>query len=867
MPKKSLKYHRRYKAILRAVHETPWAILPEKLDAICELLRMRSAGHVLTAREVSSRIGSKPTPVPGGDRVAVISVFGVVAQRLGLMEEISGGVSTDALARVITAAVNDSSIKTIVLNIDSPGGSVFGVAELAALIYEARSKKRIVGVVNSMAASAAYWIASAASELVMTPGGLAGSIGVLSVHTSTEGMDKKLGLKTTITRRPEGKAEGSAGEALTAAAEKARQQMVDGYYDDFIAAVAKHRGVSPATVKNDYGQGRVLMAKDALAAGMVDRIATLDSVLSELGVGSQASPSAAQSAPAFSLEGFEMEPKIFGALVRIGMCAITASLVEANDALARFFAAQGTAMPATAAEQLTALEAYIAKPTAPGAAATPAATPIARELAPIAGTLLTTRDPDREATIMNAVRISAVPEGQRFALATELINARNADGSSISVHTAVQRITERAAAAGTPAGATVIAGGASERDKLMADARQAIVSQMFAGNAPAQIFDQRTQDYVAFRPTQNNRRLTSPLGLARACLAIVGYSQVQLADMPNSVVAQLVLGGDPGQFGFMAASDGAAYNVSGMYTNVLVDAANVGLRRSYDDSRTTFQMWMKRGADIPDFRDVHRTILGELSDPKAVPENGEFEEQVTVDSKEKYCLTVWGGIWSSSWQMIVNDRMGAFTDVGPKQGSAMKRKVNRLAYQPLKDNAAMADGGALFNATAQTAGGTGHANLTTGAGAPAVATLNTLANKMFVMRGVNVAESGALNLMPTHIIYPSTMFGTVDSLIVSPSDPASANAGVRNTWGPGSEHPLTKVCEPELNLAFGGSDVAWYLASDQADHMEYAYLEGLPAPVIQMQPSFSRLAINSRCYFAFGAKALDYRGMQKHAGE
>jgi signal peptide peptidase SppA len=862
-PRRPPKYRRRYQAILRAVGETAWAILPEKMDAICELLRMRSSGHIFTAKEVAARIGSKPAQVPGGNRVAVISIFGVIAQRLGMMEQISGGMATEALDRAITEAANDPDIKTIVLNVDSPGGSVFGVAESATLIYEARKKKRIVAVVNSMAASAAYWIASAATEIVITPNGIAGSIGVLSVYTSTERMDKKLGLKTTVFRRPEGKAEGAGGEDLTAAAEKARQKMVDDYYSAFIDAVARHRGVSTTKVQNDYGQGRVFLAKDALSAGMVDRIATLDSVLSELGVGSQASPSAAQSAPAFSLEGFDMDPKVFGALVRIGMCAITATIAEANDALARFFAVQGTAVPATAAEQLTALEAHIAKPGATTTVLSAAApVQVAQQLAPIVGTLRT-QDPDRDATIMNAVRISAVPEASKFALATELINAKGTDGQALSVHAAITRITEQAATGSAPTGATVIAAGPAEREKLVVDARQIILSEMFAGKPPAQIFDRRTQDYVAFKPTMANRRLAKPLGLARACLAHVGYSQQQLADMPNAIIAQLVLGGDPGQFGLVAASDGAAYNVSGMYTNILVDAANVGLRRSYDDARTTFQVWMKRGNSIRDFRPTHRSILGELSDPKAVPENGEFEEQTTTDSKESYTLTVWGGVWSQSWQSIVNDVMGAFTDVGPKQGSAMKRKENRLAYNVLKDNAAMADTGLLFNATAQATAG-GHNNLSTGAGAPTVANLNTLTQRMMEMKGVNVAESGALNIMPRFLVTCPALRGTVLELIGSLSNPASTNANVKNIW----ENGLEAVIEGELGAGAGGSDTAWYLAADtnEAEHIEYAFLEGLEAPVIQMQPSFDRLAIRSRCYHAFGTKAIDYRGVQKHAG-
>jgi hypothetical protein len=102
---------------------------------------------------------------------------------------------------------------------------------------------------------------------------------------------------------------------------------------------------------------------------------------------------------------------------------------------------------------------------------------------------------------------------------------------------------------------------------------------------------------------------------------------------------------------------------------------------------------MRRGQDVPDFKAVNRVIAGELGDPKAVPEDGEFEETTLSDGKEAYKLTVWGQMVSHSWQLIVNDRLNAFMELPPKMGNAMKRKMNRLAYQRLKDNPTMPDSG------------------------------------------------------------------------------------------------------------------------------------------------------------------------------
>src|SRR5690606_12609791 len=111
-------------------------------------------------------------------------------------------------------------VGTIVLDVDSPGGGVYGVAEFAEEIYKARGQKRIVAVANSMAASAAYWIATAADELVVTPGGEVGSIGVYMLHEDWSGAYEKAGIKPTVIKFGENKAEGIDVEPLSESAQE-----------------------------------------------------------------------------------------------------------------------------------------------------------------------------------------------------------------------------------------------------------------------------------------------------------------------------------------------------------------------------------------------------------------------------------------------------------------------------------------------------------------------------------------------------------------------------------------------------------------------------------------------------------------------
>lgn len=857
---------RRYQSIVRAVYGTPWAIREEKLQAIRQFLERRSAGEVLSREEIAAAVSGRPQPAsvsdtPESKKVALINVMGTICQRMGLMEDISGGCSTEAVGKVFDRALADGNVGTIVLNFDTPGGSVFGVEELAGKIFAARGKKRIIGVANSEAASAGIWLLTACDEVVVTPSGWVGSIGVLMVHYSTAGWEEKEGYETTVTRKPDGKAEGVAGESLTADAKAYRQAIVDQTYEKFIADVAKHRGVSAAVVKSRFGAGRMLMAEDAKAAGLVDRIATLEQVLSELGVTAKAQADRS-SEPAFSLKGLNMNPKIFGALVRIGMCAITATNDEASAALARFFAARGQDLPAKEDDQLAALEAHIK------AASAPATPPATAGLATVVGNLqpVAIAPDDRAADIMAAVRMSQVPQDRQLELANELIIARD-NGQPLTLQAAVRRIQKAAAehcAANAP-GATSITGGDAERDKFRIAARDAILQRSLIGAMPKQIFDAGQQAYVDWKPVAGGPR--SLLGIAQQCLIVSGAPAMRVLNLAPMQIAQLAMGANPHQLGLsslFASSDGAGFNVSGMFSNILFDAANVSLRRSYDDGRSTYQQWCRKGQDIPDFKDVHRIIAGEFGDPKAIPEDGEFEETTLTDGKEKYRLTVWGEIFSHSWQLIVNDQLGSFMEAPQKMGNAMRRKTNRLAYQVLKDNAALADAVALFHASAVP---TGHNNITTGALATAadfIAAWNTMNQKMREQKGLST-ESAALNIPPRYVLIPPVRHGVVYTALGSLSVTTSGNAGEVNIW----KGVLEPIEDAELGASSsGGSDLIHYLAADSADvdTVEYATLEGMPAPVIEQETAFQQLAIKRRIYFAFGVKALDFRGLQRHNG-
>lgn len=279
----------KYAHIINAFVNTPWAIVPEKLYEMTAFLELQAAGFKLSDEQIKSQYqAASNVQNRNVGSIAVINIHGVVSQRLNLLSAMSGGTSTELIAKEINNAVHDDTVGSIVLNIDSPGGSVYGVEELSDVIYQARSEKQITAVANSLSASAAYWIGSAATEFVVTPGGDVGSIGVITAHGDwsayvNEPIAGNAGLpKVTYISAGKYKAEGNPYEPLTDEAHAAIQSRVDEYYDSFVSAVARNRGVSVAVVASGFGEGRVVGAEEAVSLGMADRVGTLESVLSQV---------------------------------------------------------------------------------------------------------------------------------------------------------------------------------------------------------------------------------------------------------------------------------------------------------------------------------------------------------------------------------------------------------------------------------------------------------------------------------------------------------------------------------------------------------------------------------------------------------
>jgi capsid assembly protease len=261
--------------VMKAFFGSFWAILPEKYEAIRAVLRLRASGGAVSKEEIQAIMAARPQKETSGGAIAILPLFGTITQRADMMTEYSGGTSTESYARSFRSVMSDPGVKAVVMQVDSPGGSVYGVPELADQIFESRGQKPIIAAVDSLAASAAYWIASAADEIVVTPSGEVGSIGVFAEHLDYSKFLECEGVKPSLISAGKYKIEGNQYEPLGDEARAAIQKRVDEYYDMFTAAVAKNRGTRVSTVREGYGEGRVVGAQEAVSMKMADRIGTI----------------------------------------------------------------------------------------------------------------------------------------------------------------------------------------------------------------------------------------------------------------------------------------------------------------------------------------------------------------------------------------------------------------------------------------------------------------------------------------------------------------------------------------------------------------------------------------------------------------
>ena len=265
---------------------SPWGIRPDYMEGLLNdpnfAARLKDMADIEAAGEMQAAAGRSGANDKGYkilDGVAVIPVTGPLSKRMSFLTWIMGGRTFGQLSEMIYDAVEDPEVDAIVMDVDSPGGTVSGTDAFAEVIAAAAAIKPVVAFANGCMCSAAYWTASATSKVITERTAAVGSIGVIMVHADFSKLDERYGVKYTVLTAGKYKAVGNDVNPLSDEDRAVLQAELDALYAIFVDAVAAHRGVSSDTVRTGMADGRVFIGRAAVDAGLADAVGNLQTAI------------------------------------------------------------------------------------------------------------------------------------------------------------------------------------------------------------------------------------------------------------------------------------------------------------------------------------------------------------------------------------------------------------------------------------------------------------------------------------------------------------------------------------------------------------------------------------------------------------
>ena len=224
-----------------------------------------------------------------GEKVALVNVTGVIIDSSGVVEELK-------------KHAKDSSVKAIVIRIDSPGGAVAPSQEIYNEVLKVKEKKKVVVSMGSVAASGGYYIAAAADKIVANAGTLTGSIGVIMEIPNFQGLMEKIGIEAQVIKSGKHKDIASVFKSLKPEEKEILQSVLDDVHDQFIRAVSDGRGMDFEDARK-ISDGRIFTGRMAKEAGLVDEIGSLEDAIALAGqlAGIKGEPEVVRKEEKFSL--------------------------------------------------------------------------------------------------------------------------------------------------------------------------------------------------------------------------------------------------------------------------------------------------------------------------------------------------------------------------------------------------------------------------------------------------------------------------------------------------------------------------------------------------------------------------------------
>ncbi len=738
-----------------------WSVHEPALQEMLQILDSPSALE-LGSDAIASRLGvqqlsdtDSQMQIAGG--VAMIPIVGVLQPKANSVSRYYGGTATSQVEADFRRALSDSQVRTIVLLIDSPGGSAMGNEEVARTIYEARGTKPVIAFVRGMAASAAYYLASAADKIVASPSSLIGSIGTILLHTDATKFYAEWGLKVTPITQGKHKADGNSFEPLTDQSRSTLQEFVDAHGDMFVNAVARHRSVTPKEVRDQYGQGKVFLADEALRRGMIDAIGTLEDVIPKAAtapyqqaapvqtiqvaacaehVSPQAAlPSESKAAPSASPTNRStiMWKKIKAALFAMGLT----DSAEASDdvckaVLSGYFRGNAPESEEKVLAALTGANAQAAATQAPEAQASaqpvsPAANVQAahdRELAEARADAIA-QDRERREQIQASGRLLNVSE-------EDIATACNSDQT---YHQVLAAWHKKLAAREQPVNTGSVTVRGEGADRFAVDAVDALLMRYNYRPASA-------------TPSQESQQMRSAslMYIAQQCLQLAGRRVNQFADAEDVAAAAMQMSGLER---VTVSASGGAYSRPGDFPNILSNLAGKILDQAIEIAEPTYPVWTARLPDLADFKP--KTIIG-LGHFDELDELLDDEDPKALDFDEEAAGWIQAGRYGNKVGltpvMVANDDLDAFAQGLQSLAMAHEHTINRLCIALIAGNVTLLDGYSLFDSS-------NHGNVVASGGGGAPST--TQANKMRLLhrRQTGIGGKGKVRTPPRIALVPT----------------------------------------------------------------------------------------------------------------
>jgi signal peptide peptidase SppA len=858
---------------MAAVYDTPWAITQAKLDEITDLLELRRSGH-LGEEEIQNRLAAlgPDRPREGDDEpyrliggVAVVPLYGVLAPRMNIVMRISGGTSTQQFVAAVNQAVDDPDVKAIVIDIDSPGGSVLGLPEAADAVRQASTVKPIVSVATGQMCSAAYYVGSAAGEVIATRSSQVGSIGTIGFHCNHQAADLKEGVEKTVIFAGPHKADGSTHAPLNDQGRATLQEQVDAYYAQFVTDVARFRGITPAAVENRFGGGKHFIAAEALTRGLIDRIATLSEVVAELD-----SAGSSTNEPTFSALGKDitMNP-ILEQLIKMGLIAADANdtaqaaqlqkmgiLADVNDTAARaiiggWYGAQGRTVPTGEKADAQILADLEAGPVRAPAAIAPE--PVRHSagtgtpMTPVAGNQITSAQIVGIVESTPALDASAIAAAERQRIAdiqasAELLAGDDIDPDFIQGHVdagtdlnafrkqLVEHVGKRRNTPGNGRPVGPIPAGASA-DRFGEAAVEALLHQ--AGQASGEM-------------SQGARELRyhGLLEMARESFRVRG---IRGAGSPDDFARAAL--GDPEALRILGADQ--PYQTPGDFPNILSNLANKSLEAPPEYVSTTYQFWAHKRSPLADFKPATLIRVGEFGLFPEHIDGDDFEQSKLATDRAWIKIDGYGDEFGLTPQMIIDDDLDAFMTALKDKRAAHDHTLNALCVDLLTGNVPVVDGIDLFDSE-------DHGNDITSGAAPTTTQLSAM--RLTLRKQTGVGGQRKLNQTLGRLLIPEDLETTTQQLLAATLS-------------------ITPHVETETPVFKGSVD--WHVEPRLADHSTakyYGFSKGSRAIVYAHQRGFENMV--TRNYFnpknncrtwqfegRFAAAVNNYREIVRNAGE